>query len=69
MNYYVFDEKPLGKIIWSIWLAYPDINVLAAAQFNPVTDHTTCHRLLFQAYKFAMHFRTSRCDVTDYASV
>ena len=24
---------------------------------------------LFQAYKFAMHFRTLRCDVTDYASV
>ena len=31
-------------------------------QFNPVTDRTTCHRSLFQAYKFAMRFRTSRCD-------
>ena len=36
-------------------------------KFNPVTDHTTCHRLLFQAYEFAMHFRTSRCDITEYA--
>ena len=23
-------------------------------QFNPVTDRTTCHRSLFQAYEFAM---------------
>ena len=38
-------------------------------KFNPVTDRGTCHRSLFQAYKFAMHFRTSRCDITDYASV
>ena len=39
------------------------------AMANPATDRTTCHRSLFQAYKFTMHFRTSRCDVTDYASV
>ena len=38
-------------------------------QFNPITDRTTYHRSLFQAYKFAMHFRMSRCDVNDYASV
>ena len=29
-------------------------------QFNPVTDRTTCQRSLFQAYEFAMNFRTSR---------
>ena len=36
---------------------------------NPVTDRTACPRSLFQAYKSAMHFRTSRFDVNDYASV
>ena len=45
------------------WLSFGN------GQFNLVTDRTTCHRLLFQAYEFAMHFQTSRCDVTDYASV
>ena len=38
-------------------------------RFNSIKDRPTCHRSQFQAYKFAMHFRTSRCDVTDYASV
>ena len=38
-------------------------------RFNSIKDRPTCHRSLFQAYKFAMHFRTSRCDVTDYGSV
>ena len=38
-------------------------------RFNSIKDRPTCHRSLFQAYKFAMHIRTSRCDVTDYASV
>ena len=42
---------------------------LGNVKFNPVTDRTTCHKSLFQAYEFAMHFRTSRCDATDYASV
>ena len=37
-------------------------------QFNQVIDRTTCHGSLFQAYTFAMHFRTSPCDVTDFAS-
>ena len=34
-------------------------------QFNPVTDRTTCHMSLIQAYDLAMHFRTSRCRTSS----
>ena len=35
-------------------------------RFNSIKDRPSCHRSLFQAYEFAMHFRTSSCDVTDW---
>ena len=70
MNYSVFNGKILGKIVWKCQAeVFGWLTSFINGQFNPVTDRTTCHRSLFQAYEFAMHFRTSRWDVTDYASV
>ena len=54
-NYSGFNGKIVGKIV-----VMPSFDVYLAYQ---------AVKILFQAYKFAMHFRTSRCDVTDYASV
>ena len=73
MNYSGFNEKIMGEIVvmpsWDVYLAYQAVKILATADLILKKDHPTCHRSLFQAYKFAMHFRMSRCDVTDYASV
>ena len=66
-------EKPWVKLL-NVKLQYlPGLQrnkYFGNGQCNPVTDRTTCcHMSLFQTYKFAMHLRTSRSDVTDYASV
>ena len=69
MNYYmyIFNRNTLGKLFG--WLSQVE-------KFwqRPIQSWNRPHDLSQDAvstwaYKFATHFRTSRCDVTDYASV
>ena len=64
-NYSGCNGKIMGKVVvmsgWDVYLAYKAVKILATAE-NSIKDRPTCHRSLFQAYKFAMYFRMSRCD-------
>ena len=72
------DKRPQFHLYKSMamyfWTNYSDfigkiMEEIVVMPSNSIKDRPTCHRSLFQAYKFAMHFRTSWCDGTDYASV
>ena len=62
------DKRPQIRLCTNLsWLSMQ--NRFTKAQYKPFIDRATSHRLQFKANELAMKFRTSRCDVTDYASV
>ena len=61
MNYTVLTVKSCVKLFeCQAEASLPRHKRFGNGQFNPVTDRTTCHRSLFQAYEFAIYFRKSR---------
>ena len=70
--YMIFMQPCLNKLLQSqaeVCVLVVNAKQVTKAQYNPFTDRATSHRSQFSAKEFAMHFRTSPCDVTDYTSV